>query len=120
METKALLYAIVGFLLGGFVVSTAAVTIYKPAEGQSHQTSALQSKTGDDFDKAFIEEMIVHHQGAIDMATLADTNARHTEIKQLSSAIVAAQQREIDQMKAWQEAWGYNQTSEPEPGQSHP
>jgi uncharacterized protein (DUF305 family) len=34
-------------------------------------TAALKNKNGKDFDKTFIETMIPHHQGAIDMANLA-------------------------------------------------
>jgi uncharacterized protein (DUF305 family) len=37
--------------------------------------SELNSKTGDDFDKAFLSEMIVHHQGAVQMAQAALSNA---------------------------------------------
>ena len=67
--------------------------------------AALTGKTGDAFDQAFLSEMIVHHQGAIDMAELALTNARHQEIKDLAKAIVAAQTKEIDQMEKWESAW---------------
>lgn len=67
----------------------------------------LEGKTGDEFDKAFIEMMIPHHQGAIDMANAAATSAKHQEIKNLARAIIASQQREIDQMKQWQTTWGY-------------
>jgi uncharacterized protein (DUF305 family) len=63
--------------------------------------------TGDDFDKAFLSEMIVHHQGAIDMATLAKQNAKHDEIKKLADDIVVAQTKEIGEMKQWQQQWGY-------------
>lgn len=67
----------------------------------------LQGKTGDEFDAAFITMMIPHHQGAIDMANDALKNAKHEELKQLARDIIASQQREIDMMKSWQEAWGY-------------
>jgi uncharacterized protein (DUF305 family) len=67
----------------------------------------LEGKTGDAFDKAFIEGMIPHHQGAIDMAELALQSAGHQEIKDLAKAIVAAQQQEIEQMQQWQQEWGY-------------
>jgi uncharacterized protein (DUF305 family) len=67
----------------------------------------LKGKTGDDFDKAFIEQMIVHHQGAIDMANLAKQNAKHDEIKKLSDDIVTAQTKEINEMTSWQQQWGY-------------
>lgn len=73
--------------------------------------TALENKTGDDFDKLFISEMIDHHQGAIDMATLAKQSAKHDEIKKLADDIVAAQTKEIEQMKAWQKQWGYSTSS---------
>lgn len=69
--------------------------------------NGLKGKTGDDFDKTFISEMIDHHQGAIDMAKLAGKNAKHDEIKNLAKGIISAQTKEIDMMKTWQEAWGY-------------
>lgn len=70
-----------------------------------NMNAGLQGKTGDAFDKEFVAEMIVHHQGAIDMAKLALTNAKHAEIKTLANAIIAAQTKEITQMKAWQTSW---------------
>jgi len=69
--------------------------------------AGLEGKTGDAFDQEFIEEMIVHHQGAIDMARLALTNAKHKEIKDLATAIISAQNDEIAQMKTWLKGW-YN------------
>lgn len=69
--------------------------------------SALEGKTGDEFDKAFIEQMIMHHQSAIDMAAPGEKNAQHEELKDLTKAVVSAQTQEIKQMRAWQKAWGY-------------
>ncbi len=57
------------------------------------------------FDRAFIDAMIPHHQSAIEMAREARTKAAHPEIKQLADEIIAAQQREIDQMRAWRAQW---------------
>lgn len=73
----------------------------------SGMMTALEGKTGDEFDKAFLEQMIMHHQSAIDMAAPADTNASRQEVKTLASEIVAAQTLEIKQMKQWQSDWGY-------------
>ncbi len=70
-------------------------------------SAALGGRTGDDFDKTFISEMIDHHQGAINMANLAKQNAKHEEIKKLADDIVAAQTKEINEMKTWQQQWGY-------------
>lgn len=71
----------------------------------AEMNAALAGKKGDSFDEAFIDEMIVHHQGAIDMAKLALTNAKHKEIKDLAQAIISAQTTEIDQMSAWKDSW---------------
>ena len=68
----------------------------------------LKGKTGDAFDQAFLAEMIVHHQGAVEMAQLALINAKHQEIKDLATGIISAQNKEIAEMKAWQKNW-YNQ-----------
>lgn len=71
----------------------------------------LKNRTGDDFDNNFISMMIAHHQGAIDMAKLADKNAKHQEVKDLSKDIISAQTKEIENMKQWQQQWGYNESS---------
>jgi len=67
--------------------------------------SALDGKTGDEFDKAFLSEMIMHHEGAVDMAEAALENAKHDEIKTMANAIISAQTTEIKQMQDWQKAW---------------
>lgn len=67
----------------------------------------LEGKTGDEFDKAFIEQMIMHHQSAVDMAAPAEANASRQEVKDLARKIITAQSVEIKQMKQWQADWGY-------------
>ncbi|MBW4494634.1 MAG: DUF305 domain-containing protein [Oscillatoria princeps RMCB-10] len=56
-------------------------------------------------DRHFIEMMIPHHQGAVDMAKLGLTRAKHPEIKKLAESIIKDQNREIGQMKAWYKQW---------------
>ena len=68
----------------------------------------LNGKTGEAFDKSFLEQMIMHHQSAINMAATGKTNAQHQEVKDLTVAIVTAQTKEIKQMKQWQTEWGYS------------
>lgn len=74
-------------------------------------TNELKGKTGDDFDKAFLTQMIAHHQEAIDMSKPAATNASHQEIKNLANNIITAQSKEISEMKNWQTQWGYTTQS---------
>ncbi len=77
-------------------------------DSMAGMTAELEGKTGDDFDKAFVEQMIMHHQSAIDMAAPGEQNAEHQEIKDLTKAIISAQTKEIQQMKQWQQEWGYD------------
>lgn len=72
--------------------------------------AALDAKTGDDFDRAFLTEMTMHHQGAVQMAQLALQNAKHQEIKDMARDIITAQNSEINNMQAWSKTWyGSNQ-----------
>lgn len=77
------------------------------AMSMDSMTSSLQGKTGDDFDKAFLEAMIEHHASAVAMSRPAAQNAFRQEIKDLARAIIEAQDGEIAQMRSWQVEWGY-------------
>ncbi len=58
-----------------------------------------------EYDQSFIDQMVTHHQAAIDMAKVAQRKGEHAEIKTLADAIVSAQDGEITKMKAWRKAW---------------
>ncbi|GAA0940012.1 DUF305 domain-containing protein [Virgisporangium aurantiacum] len=64
------------------------------------------SQTFNDADVTFAQNMIAHHQQAVEMADLAASRAASTEVKTLATQIKAAQQPEIDTMTAWCKAWG--------------
>ena len=57
------------------------------------------------FDQRFLEAMIQHHQGAIQMAEMALEQAEHEEIRSLAEDIITAQSAEIEQMQAWLAEW---------------
>jgi len=60
-----------------------------------------------DFDEAFLNEMIPHHQMAVMMANMLDIATNRPEMKKLASDIIAAQTKEIKDMESWQQQWGY-------------
>ena len=62
-------------------------------------------KSADPFDLAFIDAMIQHHAMAIDAARIAIAGGARAEIQALAREIIEAQQREIDQLAAWRQAW---------------
>lgn len=131
MNRESIFTGIIGLLLG--IVLTGSIAVFavnndnhgmmsmmqmkdmhhtNDEMGMDAMTDELRDKTGSEFDEAFISMMIVHHEGAVDMARLAEKNALHEEIKTLSRDIISAQESEIEMMKTWQEAWGYDESNE--------
>jgi uncharacterized protein (DUF305 family) len=83
--------------------TTSARSTSSPA---SISASASATATFNDADVAFAQMMIVHHQGAIQMADLAPSRAQNQDVLALAARIKAAQAPEIDQMTSWLTAWG--------------
>ncbi len=59
----------------------------------------LESLNGAEFDKLWLESMISHHQGAIEMAKAEIANGDNVDAKTLATNIVTTQEAEIGQMK---------------------
>jgi len=58
----------------------------------------LPTLQGAEFDTLWIQSMIGHHRGAIDMAKTELADGTNADAKQLAQSIITAQQAEIDQM----------------------
>lgn len=133
ISRESLLFGVIGLLLGVLIAGASAglavnnnnrsmmqmmginTSLIKNTSSDDHMgmsmndmSDQLTNRSGDDFDQYFVSMMISHHQGAIDMAKLAETRAKHDEIKQLSKNIIEAQTVEINNMKEWQRTWGYD------------
>ena len=59
----------------------------------------LGAATGTEFDRLFLELMIAHHEGAIDMTEDPLANGEDPELRTLLEAIVETQTAEIEQMR---------------------
>lgn len=67
------------------------------------------------FDLRFIDEMIVHHEGAVISAGMMIAGSARPELRDLAERIIAAQQDEIALMRQWREEW-YPQAPDPASG----
>lgn len=124
MDTKILLVALIALIIGaggGYVMAGSnapgadehmmgnGMMMHNDSMGMGgamdDMMSGLEGKTGDAFDKAFLSEMIMHHEGAVEMAEAALKDAKHQEIKDMANAIISAQTTEIQQMKEWHRSW---------------
>lgn len=58
------------------------------------------------FDRAFIDGMVPHHEQAIEMAEAAKAaGLASPELVEIADGVIATQQDEIDQMRAWRAEW---------------
>lgn len=67
--------------------------------------SNLESQTGEAYEQTWLQEMIIHHEGAVHMAEDLLKKTDRPELVQLSDEIIDAQSDEIEMMEEWLEAW---------------
>lgn len=78
--------------------------------GSGGMATGMVMKNGRYSDERFIDAMVPHHQGAVEMARVALKNAEHDEIKHLSGNIITTQKAEIKELESIkQEVFGTSQ-----------
>jgi uncharacterized protein (DUF305 family) len=86
------------------------LTQWYPNAAEADYASMMTDPAGlnpDEADRAFLEGMIMHHQGAIDMAqSYLDADfEKQAEVVGMAEAIVTVQDAEIEQMQGWFDEW---------------
>ena len=95
----------------GNAVSTPGHMMGGMMEGGMHggmmgdTSDLLRLQNAGDFDKAFIEEMIPHHQMAVMMAQMLAASTSRSEMRELADQIITPQNREIEMMRDWYNTW---------------
>lgn len=70
-----------------------------PGMMSTEDMTKLEAAKGAEFDKMWLNMMIQHHQGAVDMAQTELSKGGSTDAKALARKIIDAQQAEITEMK---------------------
>ena len=70
-----------------------------PGMMTAEEMTKLNGATGAEFDRMWLDMMIKHHQGAVEMATTLQDKGSNADAKNLAQAIVTAQQAEITEMQ---------------------
>ena len=110
MKNQPLLYGIIGLLAGSlltvlFVTNTVNTNNYGMMQMMGIRQGANGSPMANNLDQHFIEQMTPHHEGAIEMAKLAQERSKRPEILTLAKAIIQSQSKEITQMQTWYKNW---------------
>ncbi|MEV1295925.1 DUF305 domain-containing protein [Pseudonocardia sp. NPDC049635] len=100
--TAALVLAACG---GGDPTGSAAPASPAPAISAAPDSAAISAEHNQ-ADIAFAQDMIPHHQQAVEMSTLATERAGSDDVRRLASEIEQAQGPEITAMQAFLAAWG--------------
>lgn len=79
--------------------------------GSDPMTESLQRFTQKRFEAGFLNQMIQHHRGAIDMARMVSSHTKRPELNEFANKIVSAQEGEISELTKWLKEW---QGAEPE------
>jgi len=72
---------------------------YRPSNAYQPMMRDLSKLNGVELDKAFLEDMVMHHMGAIMMAHSVQGAIEHEEVRNLTKAIVTTQSEEIALMR---------------------
>ena len=66
--------------------------------GMDHMDGAGMIRGRKPFDRAFVQEMVLHHEGATRMAEAVLAETEDPQLRRLAESIIAAQKREIAEM----------------------
>lgn len=110
MKNQALLYGIIGLLVGSLLTLLFVTNTVNNNNNGMMQMMGMRQGVGGaslagNIDRHFIEQMIPHHEGAIEMAKLAQERSKRPEIQTLAIAIIKSQSGEITQMQSWYRNW---------------
>jgi uncharacterized protein (DUF305 family) len=74
--------------------------------GDQDQGTVPAEAAPSDADVTFTQNMIPHHQQAIEMAKLVDSHTARPELRTFADSIQSSQSQEITQMQGWLRSWG--------------
>ncbi|MFJ8961865.1 DUF305 domain-containing protein [Lentzea sp. NPDC102401] len=70
-----------------------------PGMMTAEEMAKLNGATGTEFERTWLDMMIKHHQGAVEMAEVQQEKGSDAGAKQLAQDVIAAQQAEITEMQ---------------------
>jgi uncharacterized protein (DUF305 family) len=70
-----------------------------PGMASPAQLDQLANSSGSDADRLFVELMVAHHLGGVEMAAFAAERAENPEVRAMAASIVDSQQGEVNELE---------------------
>ena len=90
----------------------AALLLTACDQGGDQQAAAPATAAPNNADVTFTQNMIPHHQQAIEMAKLVNAHTKRPQLRTLAEDIASSQGQEITLMQGWLKSWGKPATPE--------
>lgn len=111
MDIKTVIVAVLALAIGVFFGSyyqksrVEEPTISPEEASAIAQDRDLSLKTGEDFEKAYVEQMIARKYETIKIAEQGATKATRPELKQFSQDLIDSEGETIEKLENWLESW---------------
>ena len=99
-DTSGMDHGMTGMVTDGEMTSGgASTTMSMPGMMNAAEMQQLTDASGTEFDRLFLQQMIVHHQGALEMADVEIVQGSNTAALALAESIKTSQTAEISEMQ---------------------
>lgn len=112
-------HPITQLLIAAVLFGASTVFAHDPKGHPDPMVTALEPLKGAEFEVTFLQQMIQHHRGGIEMAKLVSDHTQRPELRQFADKMVSMQQEEIEKMTAWLKEWHSASPKEPANAASH-
>lgn len=103
---------VIGYFAGGSSNNYRGMMSSGMMSGQGHMMKAMGDMndmmgrlSDEEFEEVFLKQMIVHHEGAIEMSEALLKKTDRPELIKLGNDIISAQTSEIEMMEQWLKDW---------------
>ncbi len=87
------------------LIGTPIVLAHNPNGKPDPMNASLEPLKGAQFEQSYLQQMIQHHRGGIEMAKLVSDHTKRAELREFADKMISVQEQEITQMTRWSGDW---------------
>ena len=87
------------------LIGTPIALAHNPNGKPDPMNASLEPLKGAQFEQSYLQQMIQHHRGGIEMAKLVSDHTKRAELQEFADKMISVQEQEITQMTRWLRDW---------------